>query len=285
MELGLTVLGLVLYFLLWIVAVILLFLYLRIDTQNACYKMSIQKMFFIFLLSFITARWIWLLIKHTTQETWEDFVLNRLAFCLFLTSFTIVIAYWIEVYHKNYVENPEYLSIPMLKWGLFVTNLIIYLLEFLVTILYFRSHEATVGREGNVYYESSILNICLVSLVLAISFLVYGIRQFWMLFQSGDDSNERTRELIKIGFVTSIFSGCFLGRVIMFLYRPIAGTYLPMGVFMTFGYYLPEIVPSLLQLYILTNSKQKSSFETGFIDSLYSESETDRTFSRMVSLE
>jgi len=65
-------------------------------------------------------------------------------------------------------------------------------------------------------------------------------------------------------------------RVVLFLYRPVTGEYMDIFVFNLFGYYLPETIPVLLQVYLIQTSKRKALEEAEFIESLYRESSSDR---------
>lgn len=62
----------------------------------------------------------------------------------------------------------------------------------------------------------------------------------------------------------SVFSICFLVRVVMFLFRPITGLYFPKPVFYIFAYMLPETVPAIVQMFVIiwtSETKRKSLME------------------------
>lgn len=72
---------------------------------------------------------------------------------------------------------------------------------------------------------------------------------------------------------TLVFSSCFLIRVIVFMYRTTTNKYLDYGVFLTFGYIIPEIIPTLVQLLIITTTKKREIHESKYIQQLYDEEE------------
>jgi hypothetical protein len=96
-------------------------------------------------------------------------------------------------------------------------------------------------REGHPLYEASVLVNAFCSLILAITFLLYGIRKYQLVRNSGDESIENSNELLKvssiernfiqfftdcvtqIAMVTITCTACFICRVVMFLYRPASG--------------------------------------------------------------
>jgi len=59
----------------------------------------------------------------------------------------------------------------------------------------------------------------------------------------------------------------------MFLYRPITNQKFSDQLFYTFGYFVPEAIPSLIQLYISETSRGRQLDDTKFIDDLYAESQ------------
>jgi len=58
----------------------------------------------------------------------------------------------------------------------------------------------------------------------------------------------------------------------MFLYRPISQQKFSSQVFYTFAYFVPETIPSLLQIYISETSRGQELENTKFIDDLYAQS-------------
>lgn len=63
-------------------------------------------------------------------------------------------------------------------------------------------------------------------------------------------------------------------RVVVFSYRPITGKTFDSTIFYVFAYYLPELVPTVLQVYISESSNQKQETDTKYIASLYQEADS-----------
>ena len=57
------------------------------------------------------------------------------------------------------------------------------------------------------------------------------------------------------------------------MYRTTTNKYLDYGVFLTFGYIIPEIIPTLVQLLIITTTKKREIHESKYIQQLYDEEE------------
>eukprot|EP01132_Coremiostelium_polycephalum_P003134 gene3134-3918_t len=70
-------------------------------------------------------------------------------------------------------------------------------------------------------------------------------------------------------FLSTAFALCFLLRTIIFLYNPISGKYMNNEVFITMGYFIPDIVPTLLQLYIIHTRMKGEEEDKSFINNLY----------------
>ena len=75
--------------------------------------------------------------------------------------------------------------------------------------------------------------------------------------------------------ITIIFSGCFLERAVIFLYRPVSGgaKISSEALFYTLAYYLPELVPNVLQLYLAESTVDKQAQDAKFINDLYENSQ------------
>jgi len=61
----------------------------------------------------------------------------------------------------------------------------------------------------------------------------------------------RFRYTVTSMVVTVLFVLCFALRVFAFGYRYAFGHYLNADLFMVIGYYIPELVPALLQIYLV----------------------------------
>lgn len=128
--------------------------------------------------------------------------------------------------------------------------------------------------EGNPLYELSIFLILALDLVLGIAFSVYGFRE---LKQRRQDADISWFSIVKILFVTLVFSACFLLRFALFLYRPITGGYIDPTLFRVFAYFVPEVLPSYLQIVIVYSMKEvEPQYEQDDYDDIsFSESEIE----------
>jgi len=94
---------------------------------------------------------------------------------------------------------------------------------------------------------------------VSVGFLIYGIN----LYCSTTSANqaitpfEGTNEINKYLFVMLAFTLCFSLRIAMFLYRPITDHYMNDNLFPVLAYYLPEVVPSILELCLIHTPKIK----------------------------
>lgn len=238
---------------------------------RSCFRVSVQTVFHCFLLSFLCVRWVWLALGTfyaTDEESPVTFVLNRLAFCLYFTSFLLVLFYWMETYHRNYIDvDGVGAFLPRLRWVFVVTVVAIYIFQLAILILFLASGEE---RDGDPIYDANIIADACLFLLYALLFLIYGLR---ILVERRDQATQLwgdMKEVWKMLVTTMIFTACFCCRVVMFLYRPVTGHYLPDTVFIFLAYYVPEVVPSALQVYIVTTSKEKAIRDNQFIEDLYS---------------
>jgi hypothetical protein len=265
--------GLSLYTLLLIIS--LFGLLLSILREKVLCTISVQRVFHFFLISFIIVRWIWVALK-TYRESESDvatFILNRTCFCLYFTSFLLVLFYWMEIYHRNYIdiEGVGGRFLPRLRWLFVLTVFVIYLFQGVILIIFLASSDK---REGDPIYDANIITDACITLVVSILFLLYGLR---LLFSKGDQASEvwgDVHQLWKILAINIMFTACFLCRAIMFLYRPVTGHYVSYPVFVALAYYVPEFVPSVLQIYIVRTSNLKTVRDNQYVEELYAEDQS-----------
>ncbi|EFA77305.1 hypothetical protein PPL_12516 [Heterostelium album PN500] len=91
---------------------------------------------------------------------------------------------------------------------------------------------------------------------------------FWKSFQRKESA------IISRVRSSSTFCFCFLTRAIIFLYNPITGKFMNDEMFLTLGYFVPDIIPTLLQVYIWHSRMRNEEEDSTFINSLY-ENEMD----------
>ncbi|GAM27123.1 hypothetical protein SAMD00019534_102980 [Acytostelium subglobosum LB1] len=70
------------------------------------------------------------------------------------------------------------------------------------------------------------------------------------------------------------FCFCFLIRTVIFLYNPITHKFMNEEVFLTIGYFIPDIIPTLLQMYIWHSRMKSEEDGKQYINTLY-ENELD----------
>lgn len=237
---------------------------------------------------FLLARLAWLSLhlslqldrdsdKIDTERSSATFVLNRLAFVLYFTSFCLVVFYWAEQYHKSYVETQNFM--PQLGLTFILVNAAVYVLQVVFVVLYLRESGDTSKREGDVLYEANIVVDVGLSAAVSIGFLVYGGLLFFVarssrLDPAALDPNQaalQAAELFTLLMITLIMTACFLLRVVFFSWRLVGGSKFPVAVFYVFAYFIPEIVPSVLQVYLSEATEAHQRVNARTIDDLYAE--------------
>jgi len=156
--------------------------------------------------------------------------------------------------------------------GLFIIlNLLLYIFQIIFIILWVTSNE---DRDGNPVYEANIIADVILSVAVSTGFFIYG----WLLFfltKKVDDVGvgQRDKELTRILLITLVFTACFSIRVFMFLYRPITGRKFSEPLFYSLAYYVPEVLPTLLQVYLAETLQDKQEKDIKYIENLYAESQ------------
>ncbi|KAJ5074223.1 tobamovirus multiplication protein 1-like isoform x1 [Anaeramoeba ignava] len=228
------------------------FLLLLLGTIRICqfrrfiqFPSKFQLQFYILLLCFLIIRIIWIVLNDRENRV-LTFGLNRFAILSFFTNFTYLIFYWAEIYHDLSSLSNHFSLSRLLKPFIFA-NLILYLFTIEQIIEFSIDDKNT--KETDTVYTVGVLVVGGSSFFAAFGFLIYGILLFCKYKNTVSFVLQRRKALNKIATIATIFSICFLSRFIMLLYYPITHKYFAEGIYMTFSYYIPEVIPSVVQLY------------------------------------
>ncbi|KAJ5072287.1 tobamovirus multiplication protein 1-like isoform x1 [Anaeramoeba ignava] len=248
--------GLVGYLVLWLFSVIgLIRLYI---SKKRLYPYSkLQIHFHILLFCFLIVRIVWICFEGSSDIT-ALLILNRYACTGFFTTFTYIIFFWAEIYH--FLSHLSYrIGLDKLKIPFIIVNVCLYIATTVYSII-FIDDEVTHRKRGNSdpIYNSSVLLIAAISFVASLGFLVYGFLLLRQIKKAISVVSSKKKSLVRMGIFTVIFSLCFLCRFIILLYRPITNKFLAEGLYFSLSYYIPEMVPSLIQLSVMFPSFPKS---------------------------
>jgi len=136
--------------------------------------------------------------------------------------------------------------------------------------------QTTTQREGNPIYDASIIFLAGICLFVALVLAFYAFRLYHLMKNSSIyDSKTTNWPLIRFTLLAIIFLICFADRVFFFCYRLITGQTLPNTTYIILSYYLPELIPSFLQLWLVRSTKRQQSRQRQYIETLYDEDEAD----------
>ncbi|XP_011048017.1 PREDICTED: tobamovirus multiplication protein 1 isoform X1 [Populus euphratica] len=164
---------------------------------------------------------------------------------LFFSTFTLLVLFWAEIYHQFQAR-----SLPSDKLRVFYisVNSAMYFIQVCIWVYLWIDDNSVVELIGKIF-------IAVVSILAALSFLVYGGRLFFMLKRFPIESKGRRKKLHEVGSVTAICFTCFLIRcfvVLLSAFDADASLDVLDHPVLNFIYYmLVEILPSALVLYIL----------------------------------
>jgi len=157
-----------------------------------------------------------------------------------------------------------------MRWKFLAVNIAFYLTEGLIIILWLESSRG-LSRENDPIYNAGVYLTISVSLIVSISFFLYGARLFYLRNNTTIDSEKKKHELTQIGAFTFLFTACFLLRTIMYSYRPIYNAYINDLAFYILAYFVPEILPCLLEIYVIHKSNTQIRRDAEFIQGLYND--------------
>ncbi|KAN0018987.1 hypothetical protein ACTFIU_002189 [Dictyostelium citrinum] len=199
---------------------------------------TLSKIFHVFCFLYTTTRIIWYLKRVVDGEGAITFFLNNLSFPFYMSALLVVFFFWWERYHSTYVSSTEFL--PKYK------------------------------MEGGITYLLNTLFQSCLSLLVGLSFLFIVLRIYFKFTSIDKDvCRNQISQVRKICFLTIGISCCFIVRSIIFFYNPITHEYMNYEVFITFGYFLPDLIPIVLNYIIIYNNMKTEQEDSSFINMLY----------------
>jgi len=228
----------------------------------------LSRLFHIFICIFVSLRVIWYILRVVTGEGPITFSLNTISFLFYLSGLLVVLFYWLERYHQTYVSTTEFL--PKMKILFTSSIVLLYVGQILILILFYTVNHQK--REGSSLYLSNTLIQATLSLAIGLIFLLTILR-IYLRFTSADKDlcKNQIQQVRKILFLSVIFSFCFLIRTIIFIYQPITNKYMNQELFISFGYFIPDIVPTLVQIIIIHTNMKNEVEDNKFFNNLYDE--------------
>ncbi|XP_042978597.1 tobamovirus multiplication protein 1-like isoform X3 [Carya illinoinensis] len=170
-------------------------------------------------------------------------VLMDLPGLLFFSTYTLLVLFWAEIYHQA-----RSLPVDKLRPAYFASNGFMYFTQVCIWIF------IRLGRSP-VSVKAAKLFFSVMSFSVALGFLIYGGRLFFMLRRFPIESRGRQKKLYEVGCVTGICCACFLIRCFVLALAAVDKDadidVLDHPILNLTYYMLVEIVPSALVLFIL----------------------------------
>jgi len=223
------------------------------------------EIFFKFCLSwFLILRIAWLVLHVIVGDTDTlMFILERVGFTLYFTTFTTVVFFWAESTQKSYFSGT--LVLPSLGIGFLIINGILWAFQILVIVLWATQS----GNLKGTLYEANILTDVILSTVISLAFMIYGIKQCMTRISSEDFDPRKGKEAAKTVVITMVFTFCFLLRATTYTYRLVSNSIIESNLLIVLSFYIPELAPTVLQIYLLETSKGRQAQTNQFVRDLY----------------
>ncbi|KAH3767785.1 hypothetical protein Pelo_309 [Pelomyxa schiedti] len=200
---------------------------------------------------------------HALQPAESNFTyfLDRFGFSFFFTTYTLLIIFWAENYYLIFFESPNFLS--YLRIFILALNIIGYALSVLTIVM----KVTVLEDEGNYFSESPLAQAAL-SLV-SIFVLCVGVRLYLRQKKSVWYEPARALEIRKVVVATAIFTVCFAVRVLVLLTTFTKLIWLPSMAYYLTDYWIPELIPSGTQIFILQSSRNQEAADDEFVARLW----------------
>jgi len=222
---------------------------------------SVTTFFYVTFAMFLAFRISWQISENIMYDELAGFILNRIAFIFFLCAYNNTLFFWIDtiqstmniMFSEQAVRGElswRFMSKRMFMalWGTSAAIIAFTIVCIVVIIKIGYSHT------GNMVYDANILVIAGIFLVYSICFLVFGLRLYFRL----KSRSNKGENLLLVGVTPVIIFLCFLYRFFLFLWRPVTNSHLPYGFYLS-GYFVSELIPSVVFLYLLSKPPITSS--------------------------
>jgi len=261
--------GIVFYSILF-VCTLALYIYKRL--KYALTVRQLATLFYIGLPVFMLVRTTWFILetKEGDGVSIASNLINRISLCVFLFVFNALLFYWIDTVHttvnvafaKEAFQGSldyEFIS-PRGRFLFWLFTLIVIALTLVLAVVRAAligtadksaSDYADMKKTINDLYDANNIIIALTFLAYGICFFIYGTTLNCRIKKNNSSS---TADLIKAEIFSIVLMCCFIFRCIMFSYRVLTGKYLDNNVYITFSYFVPEIIPTVMCLWS-TNTK------------------------------
>lgn len=242
-------------------AIIALIQLIRISKRVPQYGWTTQKVFHLLNLFVCILRAVAMafrfqlqgLLKNTFFKGLLPGLLNDLPGLLFFTTYTLLVLFWAEIYHKAKGQTTSRLRPTFLA-----TNIFVYIVQGILVILSsFEALKATARTSASWF-------LVLVSLAAAGGFLLYGGRLVQMLMRFPLESRGRTKKMVEVGAVTLICTLCFCLRALFKALSTVKSDEFGLNVlqhpFLNIAFYcFVELIPAAAVLFILRKLPPKRS--------------------------
>eukprot|EP01119_Soliformovum_irregulare_P008464 TRINITY_DN21582_c0_g1_i1.p1 TRINITY_DN21582_c0_g1~~TRINITY_DN21582_c0_g1_i1.p1 ORF type:complete len:298 (+),score=30.39 TRINITY_DN21582_c0_g1_i1:162-1055(+) len=230
-------------------------------------KRSIRWIFRIYIFFFSILRTGWISFQTFDGGSSITYILNRLSITLYFSAVGFILIYWRQVYRsRNYKA-----SFPKVGWGMLAASLLLLIITLATIVQVLKSGYA--NRDKNSVYNMAVFEDVILSGVLALAFLVLGchiLAKTIMTSSSNRDSKKKRMRIAAISFITIIFEGIFCSRTYLFAYRLVTGVaFGPTSVFYIFAYFIPDVVPMVLTIFLIEADQRQDDSHHDFIDGLY----------------
>ena len=103
------------------------------------------------------------------------FVLNRVTFCLYFTSLSLILFFWAEESRRTILMDARFSFLPSVRIYFIIVNGAVYVYQFIVIVIWITGSQS---REGNLLYDTNILVDEILVFILALLFGFYGLKLY-----------------------------------------------------------------------------------------------------------
>eukprot|EP00727_Mastigamoeba_balamuthi_P010080 m51a1_g5695 hypothetical protein (307) ;mRNA; f:1011043-1012333 len=204
--------------------------------EIACH--SVSTAFYALLTFFLAVRIAWWVVQLMEVSTVADVVLNRVALCVFLLAFTSVLSYWADTVHTT-----RTLVYTFTVAGLVVVTT--FVLGTVGAVIY------THDFGDNILYKANVMCISSFFLLFAVGFLIYGLCLYHRIKSTKRSGRSKVLNCAILCFT------CFTARFVLFFLDLWSFFAISRCGMLIFAYVVPELLPSLLFLWVMN----KPAFE------------------------
>eukprot|EP00727_Mastigamoeba_balamuthi_P010567 m51a1_g6132 hypothetical protein (304) ;mRNA; r:231985-233312 len=220
-------------------------------------------LYHVFLLALGACRAAWFAATDPREEMGPVIAANRAGFCFSFTTYSLVIYFWAEQFAGHLVGGARWLA--YIRYALVAANALIFCLLILIFELWWN---LTDRDQDNGLGVAATCMVVVTSVVLQTAVMMFAGLLWWKQRHAWWSTTSQGHESRKLVVTATVFCACCWLRIVVFAYGARIMDESEV-LFFLLGYWLPEGISTIAQLYIIHTSGEQQQADMRFVEELF----------------